>query len=143
MRAAAVTWQSPISPEMFLQTGLGRASTRQLSQPLSGEIGDRRVTAAARIVPQPFLGISVSVFPKFKCTTHKNFREFVVSHTLLECLANATLSTIEQGNALILNANLLCKGRFFHICLAARLQSVYTVFRSDPLDPRTPPLLHV
>jgi len=32
MLAAAVTWQSPISPQMFLQTGLGRASTRQLGQ---------------------------------------------------------------------------------------------------------------
>ena len=37
MRAAAVTWQSPISPQMFLQTGLGRASTRHLSQPPVGE----------------------------------------------------------------------------------------------------------
>ena len=36
MRAAAVTWQSPISPLMFLQTGLGRASTRHLSQPPVG-----------------------------------------------------------------------------------------------------------
>jgi len=36
MWAAAVTWQSPISPQMFLQTGLGRASTRQLSQPPGG-----------------------------------------------------------------------------------------------------------
>jgi len=36
MRAAAVTWQSPISPQMFLQTGLGRASTRHLSQPAVG-----------------------------------------------------------------------------------------------------------
>jgi hypothetical protein len=38
MRAAAVTWQSPISPQMFLQTGLGRASTRQLGQsPVGGD----------------------------------------------------------------------------------------------------------
>ena len=29
-------WQSPISPQMFLQTGLGRASTRQLCQPPVG-----------------------------------------------------------------------------------------------------------
>jgi len=48
----------------------------------SGEIGDCHVTAAARVVPHPFLGISVSDFRKFKCTTHKKFRECVVSHIL-------------------------------------------------------------
>jgi len=47
-------------------------------------------TSPARIVPHPFLGISVSDFRKFKCTTHKIFRECVVSHTLLECVGNAT-----------------------------------------------------
>jgi len=37
-REGAVTWQSPISPQMFLQTGLGRASTRQLGQsPVGGD----------------------------------------------------------------------------------------------------------
>ena len=36
MRATDVTWQSPISPQMFLQPGLGRASTRHLSQPPVG-----------------------------------------------------------------------------------------------------------
>ena len=35
-REGAVTRQSPISPQMFLQTGLGRASTRQLGQPPVG-----------------------------------------------------------------------------------------------------------
>ena len=66
MRAAAVTWQSPISPQMFLQTGLGRASTRQVSQPpVGGDWGLPR-------------------------TTHKFFRECVVSHTLLESVGNAT-----------------------------------------------------
>ena len=44
-----------------------------------------------RIVPHPFLGISVSDFRKFKCTTHKKFRECVVSHTLLECVGYHTL----------------------------------------------------
>ena len=33
------------------------------------------VTSAARIVLHPFLEISVSDFRKFRCTTHKNFRE--------------------------------------------------------------------
>jgi len=35
-REGTVTWQSPISPQMFLQTGLGRASTSQLGQPPVG-----------------------------------------------------------------------------------------------------------
>jgi len=92
MRAAAVTWQSPISPKMFLQTGLGRAITRHLSQPpVEGDWGlprySRRPHPPTAI---PFLGIAVSDFRKFKCTTHKNFRECVVSHTLLECGGNAT-----------------------------------------------------
>ena len=56
-----------------------RASQYTPAQP--GEIGDYHVTGAARIVPHPFLGISVSDFRKFKCTTHKNFREYVVYHT--------------------------------------------------------------
>jgi len=34
--------------------------------------------------------ISVSDFRKFKCTTHKFFHECVVSHTLKECVGNAT-----------------------------------------------------
>jgi len=67
--------------------GLGRASTRQLGQPPVGGVWYCHVTAAARIVPRPFLGISVSDFRKF---THKNFRECVVSHTLFECVGNAT-----------------------------------------------------
>ena len=32
-KKGAVTWQFPISPQMFLHTGLRRASTRQLCQP--------------------------------------------------------------------------------------------------------------
>ena len=76
------TWKSPISLYMFLQTGLGRTSTRHLSQPPVGGDWDCHVTAAARIVPHPFLGISLSDFRKLKCTTHKIFRECVVSHTL-------------------------------------------------------------
>ena len=82
---------SPQSPP----TG-GWLSWRVLARPrpvcknIWGEIGDCQVTATARIVPYPFLGISVSDFRKFKCTTHKNFRDCVVSHTFLECVGNAT-----------------------------------------------------
>ena len=82
MRAAAVS-DSPQSPP----TG-GWPSWRVLARPrpvcknIWREIGDCHVTAAARIVPHPFLGISVSGFRKFKCTTHEIFRECVVSHTL-------------------------------------------------------------
>ena len=92
MRAAAVTWQSPISPQMFLQTVLGRASTRHLSQPpVGGDWGLPRYSRRPhRPTLNPFLGISVSDFRKFKCTTHKNFRECVGYHTLLECVGNAT-----------------------------------------------------
>jgi len=96
MRAAAVS-DSPQSPP----TG-GWPSWRVLARPrpvcknIWREIGDCHVTAAARIVPHPFLGISVSDFRKFKCTrlyhTQKNC-EFVVSHTLFECVGNATCST--------------------------------------------------
>ena len=66
-----------------------RASQYTLARPI-GEIGYCHVIAAARIVPLPFLGISVSDLRKFKCTTHKKNRECVVSHTLLECVGNAT-----------------------------------------------------
>jgi len=92
MRAAAVTWQSPISPQMFLQTGLGRASTRQLGQPpVGGDWGLPRYSRRPhRPTLRPFLGISASDFRKFKCTTHQKFRECVVSHTLLDCVGNAT-----------------------------------------------------
>ena len=64
-----------------------RASQYTPPQPTSRRgIGDCHGTAAALIVPHPFLGISVSDFRTFKCTTHKFFRECVVSHTLLELL---------------------------------------------------------
>ena len=66
------------------------ARPRPVCKNIWGEIGDCHVTAAARIVPHPFLGISVSDFRKFNCTTHNFFQEFVVSHTLLECVGNAT-----------------------------------------------------
>jgi len=54
-----------------------RASQYTPAQPTShrGEIWDCHVTAAARIVPHPFLGISVSDVQKFKGTTRKKFRE--------------------------------------------------------------------
>ena len=73
---------------MFLQAGLERASARQLGQPLVG--GDwvlprysRRPHRPTPIFSERFSkGLSVSDFRKFKCTTHKFFRDFVVSHTL-------------------------------------------------------------
>jgi len=49
------------------------ARPRPVCKNIWGEIGDCHVTAAARIVPHPFLGISVSDFRKFKCTHTKKF----------------------------------------------------------------------
>jgi len=66
------------------------ARPRPVCNNILGEIGDFHVTSSARIVPLQFLGIAVSDFRKFRCTTHKKFRECVVSHTLLECVGNAT-----------------------------------------------------
>jgi len=43
IRAADATRQSPISPQMFLQTGVGRASTHHLSQPPVGGLGTATV----------------------------------------------------------------------------------------------------
>jgi len=89
-REGAVKWQSPISPQMFLQTGLGRASTRQLGQPPVG--GDWVLPRYSRCPHRPTL-ISQNYseqFRKFKCTAHKKFREWVVCHTLFECVGNAT-----------------------------------------------------
>jgi len=64
---------------MFLQTGLGRASTRQLSQPPVG--GDWVLPRYSRRPHRP-TPISMSDFRKFKNTTRKNICERVVSHTL-------------------------------------------------------------
>ena len=70
------------------------ARPRPVCKNIWGEIGDSHVTAAARIVPHPFLGISVSHFRKFKCTTRKNFRECEGYHTLFECVVSLTLTKI-------------------------------------------------
>ena len=59
------------------------ARPRPVCKNIWGEIGDWHVTAAARIVPHPYLGISVSDFRKFKCTTPKNFLEYVLSQIFL------------------------------------------------------------
>jgi len=63
---------------MFLQTGLGRASTRQLGQPPVG--GDWVLPRYSRCPhhPTPISRNFSERFSKFKCTTHKNFRECVV-----------------------------------------------------------------
>jgi len=79
-----------LSPDVFADGP--RASQYTPARPTSHQIWYCHVTAASRIVPHPFLGISVSDFRKFKCTTHKNFRECVVYHTLFECVGNATCS---------------------------------------------------
>ena len=65
---------------MFLQVGLGRTSTRQLSQPPDG--GDWGLPRYS-LRPHRPTPISVSDFQKFKNSTHKIFRERVVSHTFV------------------------------------------------------------
>jgi len=73
---------------MFLQTGLGRASTRQLSQAL---VGGDWVLPRYSHRPHCPTPISERDFRKFKCTTRTKFRECVVSQTLFECVVSHTL----------------------------------------------------
>jgi len=67
-RERPITWQSPKLPPDVLQAGLGRASTRQLSQPPAR--GDWVLPRYSRRPHHP-TPISVSDFRKFKNTTHK------------------------------------------------------------------------
>jgi len=72
---------------MFLQEGLGRTSTRYLSQP---PVGGNWVMP--RYSRRPILTTSISVkdFRKFTFTTSKKDRDFVVCHKGLSFVVNAT-----------------------------------------------------
>jgi len=81
----AVTRQSAIFPQMFLQTGLGRDSTRQLGQPpVGGDWGLSRYSRCPRR-PTPISQNFSERFSKIQVYHTQKFRECVVSHTLFEC----------------------------------------------------------
>jgi len=79
----------------------------------------------------------VSDFRKFKCTTHKFFRECVVSHTLFECVGNATwgLKCVQKMSALPKTAALvkvIAVKVFNNLCNSVPSRSWYHITFESP-----------